>query len=59
MYSEDVLAIYNTVLFSPGVVTFTEFEVTGLPLPNNPIWLYDAGLHVAGWQIAEIDAEPA
>ena len=54
-----MLAIYSTVLFVPGAVMFTEFEVIGLPLPNRPIWLYDAELQFGGWQIAEIEAAPA
>ena len=54
-----MLAIYSTVLFVPGAVMFTEFEVIGLPLPNRPIWLYDAELQFGGWQIAEIEAVQA
>jgi len=36
------------VLLVPGAVMLTEFEVTGFPLPNNPIWLYCEGLHAGG-----------
>src|SRR5579859_5110984 len=58
-YSDWVLAMYSTVLLVPGATMFTEFEVTGLPLPRRPIWLYEAELQLGGWQIAVIAVAPA
>ena len=58
MYSEFVLPMYRFVLFVPGAVTVTGFDVTGLPLPNKPIWLNGEGLQLGGWQIAVIAAAP-
>jgi hypothetical protein len=51
--------MYSTVPLVPGVVIFTEFDVTGRPLPKSPIWLYADELQLGGWQMAEIDAAPA
>ena len=47
------------MLFLPGARKSTEFEVMGLPLPNNPIWLYAEELQLGGWHIAEIEVAPA
>src|ERR1700734_3263146 len=57
-YWDWVLAMYNTVLFVPGVVMSIAFETTGLPLPNKPIWLKGELLQVGGWQTATIDPAP-
>lgn len=59
MYFDCVLAMYNTVPLVPGEVTLTGFDTTGLPFPNNPIWLMGAGLQEGGSQIAKMDALPA
>src|SRR3981189_486166 len=46
------------VLLLPGAVTVIGLEVTGLPLPNRPIWLNGEGLQLGGWQTAVIAAAP-
>src|SRR5260370_42018450 len=58
MYSEFVLPMYRLVLLVPGAVTVMGLEVTGFPLPNNPIWLNGEGLQLGGWQTAVIAAAP-
>jgi hypothetical protein len=51
--------MYRTVLLVPGATKSTELEVTGLPLPKRPIWLYEAVLQDGGWQMAVIAVAPA
>src|SRR5271168_2846038 len=50
--------MYRFVLFGPGAMTVTGFDVTGFPLPYKPIWLNGEGLQLGGWQAAVIAAAP-
>ena len=58
-YLDCVLAMYSTVPFVPGEMIFTGLEMTGLPFPNRPIWLYGDELQVGGSQMAKMEAAPA
>src|SRR5438270_2841687 len=59
MYRDCVLAMKSTVEFVPGEVMLTGLEMTGLPLPKAPIWLYGDELQLGGWQMAKMEPAPA